>query len=481
MKKYIAVDLGASSGRIIVGDLSGIEVVSRFGGKSVQVGRTIYWDILAIFQEIKRGIKKAFDKYGSGIAGIGLDSWGVDYLLLDETGEPMGNPLHYRDLRTDGLMEEFFKIIPAEEVYGETGIQLMQINTLFQLFAEKRNNPRRLNRAAHYLSIPDLLNYWLTGVKKNEFSHATTTQLYNPTKRCWSEKLIRAVGADPGIFGEVVEPGYILGPLLPGLAKELGAPPSVRVIAPACHDTASAVAAVPSVDGKSYAYLSSGTWSLLGIEASRPIITEDSFRANFTNEGGMGGRITFLKNIMGLWILQECKAAWDEEGRDLKDGPLDWPGLVQAAEEAPASDARIDVDDPLFLKPASTAGNMPDRIRRCCAEAGLHRPRGVGEIVRCLYTSLADIYASTLEELEKLSGERREALYIIGGGCQNDFLNRLTAEAVGRRVYAGPVEAAAAGNILIQAVALGDVASPEEGRRLIAENFDLQIYRGGNQ
>lgn len=476
MKKYIAVDLGASSGRVIVGDLEGIEVISRFASKSVQVKDTIYWDILAIFQEIKNGLKTAFEQYGDEIAGIGIDTWGVDYALLDEKGELMGNPVHYRDARTDGMMEEFFKIIPAEEVYGETGIQFMQLNTLFQLFAEGRNNPGRLARAAHYLSVPDLLNYWLTGVMKNEFSHATTTQLYNPAKRAWSKKLIEAAGVNPAIFGEVVEPGCILGPLLPELAQELGAPETVRVIAPACHDTASAVAAIPSVDGKDYAYLSSGTWSLLGIESDKPIITPESFKVNFTNEGGFGGRITFLKNIMGLWILQECKAAWDEAGEILEGKPLDWYSLARAAENAPASEARIDVNDPLFLKPSSTAGSMPDRVRRYCADAGCRCPEGVGEIARCVYSSLADIYASTLVQLEEVSGRKSEALYIIGGGCQNEFLNRLTAAAAGRPLFAGPAEATAIGNILIQALSLGDIPSREEGRRMIARNFDLQSY-----
>lgn len=471
MKKYIAVDLGASNGRVIVGNLEEIEIVARFPSRPVRIKKTIYWDFLGLMPDIREGLKEAFKKYGDDIVSIGFDTWGVDYALLDANGELLGNPYHYRDERTDGMMEEFFKVIPKEEVYNETGIQFMQLNTLFQLFAHSRSSAETIKAARHFLTVPDLLNYWLTGVMKNEFSEATTTQLYNPVKKVWSEKLIKAAGFDPSIFEEVVLPGTVIGKLLPEEAEKLGAGPDVVVTAAACHDTASAVASMPAGGDGNPAYLSSGTWSLLGVELEKPAINDLSYKYNFTNEGGREGGITYLKNIMGLWIIQECKAHWDKE-----DQQYSWPEIVEMAGAAGSHGARIDVDDPVFLKSNLTSSGMPLRIQEHCRSKGTKVPEKVGEIAASVFRSLAEKYAVTIKMLEESTGKKIDRLHIIGGGCQNELLNRWTAEAVGIPVFAGPVEATAIGNILVQAVAAGDVASYKDGRKQIAENFEIVKY-----
>lgn len=474
MKKFAAVDLGASTGRVIVGDLSSLDIISRFPSKAVRVKDSLHWDILGIYAEIKSGLKEAFRKYGDEIVSIGIDTWGVDYALLDKNGDLLGNPYHYRDDRTNGVMEEVFRLIPREDIYEETGIQFLPFNTIFQLYAAIKQAPEVLGAAFHYLSIPDLLNYWLTGEMRNEFSHFTTTQLYNPRKKEWSPRIMEALGVDPKIFCQIVPSGTILGLLLPSVAEELGAGPEVKVIVPGCHDTASAVAAVPTRGENTYAYLSSGTWSLLGIESDQPIISSQSYEGNFTNEGSVSGGFRFLKNIMGLWILQECKAAWDqtEEMRD-------WPDIVQAAEKAEDRGFRIDVDDLLFLGSSLTSGPMPGRIRTYLGDRNQPVPETVGEVALCVFKSLAETYARVFNQLETMAGRRLEELYIIGGGCQNDYLCRLTAEAVNRPVFAGPAEATALGNILVQAVALGEVKDLREGRGLIAENFEIVTYERG--
>ncbi len=471
MRKFIAVDLGASSGRVIVGDLYGIEIMTRFPSRIVRIKDTIYWDFLALFTDIKKGLKEAFDKYGSQIKSIGIDTWGVDYALLDKNGDLISNPYHYRDSRTDGMEEEFFKLVPKEDIYKETGIQFMQLNTIFQLLAHSRKSPETVAAARHFLTVPDLLNYWLTGVISNEFSEASTTQLLNPETRKWSERLITAAGFKPEIFSDVVLPGAVIGKLLPEEAAEIGAPSDVVVTAPACHDTASAVAAMPYTGSGNAAYLSSGTWSLLGIELEKPIINDLSFKYNFTNEGGREGLITYLKNIMGLWVIQECKADWDKSGNE-----LGWGEIVSLAEKARTAEWPVDLDDPLFLKSSLTDGSMPGRIIQYCKDAGTDVPANPGEVAACVFRNLADKYAKTVGKLEEITGKRVEQLNIIGGGCQNDLINKWTAEALKRPVLAGPVEATALGNILIQAVSAGEVSSYEEGRKLIAQNFEIREY-----
>ncbi len=470
MKKHIAIDLGAESGRVIVGDVGKIEVVHRFPNLPVRVGGSLHWDLLGAFAEIKRGLKEAFARYPGQIASLGLDTWGVDFALLDRSGELIGNPYHYRDGRTDGVPEELFRLVPKRELYAITGAQIMQINTIYQLYAFSRRHPELYRAAAHFLHIPDLFTYWLTGVMRNEYSIATTSQLFDPTRRNWAIDLIRRIGLEPSHFGEIVMPGTVIGPLSSSVAQEVGAQSGVVVVAPGCHDTASAVAAIPTTGGD-FAYLSSGTWSLLGIESPTPIITDKSFSYNFTNEGAADGGIRFLKNIMGLWIVQECKRAWNAEGREST-----YAELTRMAEEHGPAGFSIDPDDPRYLKPGSVGDTMPERLLGHCREGGQPLPSGQGAIVRGVLESLAAAYRQTVGMIEEISGRRVSELAIIGGGSQNGLLCRLAAEALGIPVTAGPVEATAIGNIMLQQIALGEIASIAEGRRLVRDSHEVLRY-----
>jgi len=471
MAKHIAVDLGAESGRIIVGDVRRIEDVHRFENHPVRIGKSIFWDVLNIFAEIKRGLKKAFERYPGEIRSMGLDTWGVDYALLDRQGDMIGGVYHYRDPRTDGVPDEVFSLIPRWEIYEETGIQHMQINTIHQLYAHVRDKPRLVEQAGSLLTLPNLFHYWLTGVLRSEYSHVTTSQLYNPRKRDWSWRIIDALGFNRNWFGEIVAPGTRLGGLLPHVAEEIGATEELVVVASATHDTACAVAAIPAPAGSNYAYISSGTWSLLGIETPEPIINEKSYTYNFTNEGAAGGGIRFLKNIIGLWILQECKRHWDRSGREYSYAEL----TDMAAEFGPA-ELSIDANDPRFLKPGLIDDSMPDRIREACRERGQRQPESPAEIVRGLLQSLAGLYAESIEELEDVTGRPVKQLHIIGGGAQNTLLCELTAAAAGIPVFAGPVEATAIGNILVQAISMGEIESIEKGRELIRESYPIQKF-----
>lgn len=470
-KKFVAVDLGAESGRVIVGDVSEMEVMHRFLNKPVRIKDSIYWDILNIFMEIKSGLKIAFKKYPGQIASIGIDTWGVDYVLLDDNGDLLGNPYHYRDKRTDHIMEEVFKIIPPEKIFIETGIQFMQINTIYQLYSFIKNKAKIYKAARYFLTIPDLFNYWLTGIIKNEYSIATTTQLYNPKEKKWSVKLLEKLGIREEMFGEIIMPGTKLGKLLPYVAQEIGAGPEVEVIVPACHDTASAIAAVPVINNIDYAYLSSGTWSLLGIESPQPIINEGSFKYNFTNEGSADGGFRFLKNITGFWIIQECKKFWDE-----KDKIYSYDELTILASNYGSVNLKINLDDSRFLKPNLIDDSMPHRIKAYCRETGQKIPQTPAEMVRGIIENMADIYAQTLKKIEEVSGRSIQELYIIGGGCQNNLLCQLTADLTGIQVYAGPVEATAIGNLMIQSLSKGQINSIREGRKIIRKSYKIKSF-----
>jgi rhamnulokinase len=471
--EYVAVDLGAESGRVIVGEVGRIEVVHRFPNGPVRIGDVLYWDIFRIYSEIKQGLRAAFAARPGRIRSIGLDSWGVDYGLLDGQGDLLGNLYHYRDRRTDGIPEQVFALMPWEQIYRETGIQYMQLNTIYQLYAHLKQKPQALRQARHLLTLPNLLNYWLTGVMSNEYTHVTTTQLYNPAARDWSWKLIDALGFDRRLFGQIVQPGTRLGRLLPHVAHEVGAEAEVEVVAPATHDTGSAVAAVPAAeeDGAEYAYISSGTWSLQGIESPRPIIDDRSCAYNFTNEGAADGGIRFLKNITGLWIVQECKRYWDRADREHS-----YAELTEMAEQSGPAVFRIDPNDERFLRPGVLGESMPDRIEAYCRETGQEVPQGPGQLVRGVLESLAALYASTMKELQELSGRRLRRLYIIGGGCQNRLLCQLAADATGLTVHAGPVEATAIGNILVQAMAMGELPSIQAGRKRIRDSYPIERY-----
>jgi len=473
MKRYIAVDLGASSGRVVVGNLQEFTVTNRFVTRNDRVNRSVYWDILYIYSEIKKGLKKAFSLYpGEGeISGISIDTWGVDYGLLDAHGALIGLPYHYRDSRTDGIMEEVFSKISREEIYKETGIQFMQLNTIYQLAAMKKYQPDLLGAAKKYLSVPDLLNFWLCGVAKNEFSHVSTTQLYNPETKNWSWKIIDRLGLNRDLFGEIIPSGTVLGPLRTEVAAKVGAPSTVQVIAGGSHDTAAAVAAVPVVDAKPYLYISSGTWSLLGIESDDPIISEKSLAYNFTNEGAASGKVRFMKNIMGMWIQQECLRWWEAGGETITFKDLDAETLKCAS-----FPSAIDPNDNRFLKPNSSKNSMPKRVEDYCREKGLPVPVKKGEFMTVIYRGLAEAYARYARQLSDITGVQYEHLYVIGGGCKNSILNQWTADVSGIRVSAGPVEATALGNILIQALALNDIPDMQTGRTLIRQYHEFTLF-----
>ena len=471
MDKYAAVDLGAESVRIVVGNIRAIEEVYRFENQPVRIGNSIFWDVLGIYTEIKRGLKQAFGAYPNQIKSIGLDSWGVDYALLDHQGDLIGGVYHYRDPRNDDIPAQVFSHISKREIYEQTGIQHMQINTIHQLYAHCKAKPGLVDQARTMLTLPNLFHYWLTGQMRSEYSHVTTTKLYNPRTNDWSWPIIDALGFRREWFGEIVPSGTRLGALLPHVAEEIGAPAEVAVIASATHDTASAVAAIPAPGKTNYAYISSGTWSLLGCESPEPIINDRSFAYNFTNEGAADGGIRLLKNIIGLWIVQECKRHWDRTDRQYSYAEL----TALAREFGPAQFA-VDCNDPRFLKPGLIDDSMPDRILAYCREHDQKEPESPAEIVRGVLQSLAALYADSIRELEDVSGRSVEQLYIIGGGSQNTLLCELTARAAGIPVFAGPVEATAVGNIMIQSISMGDLESIEQGREQILGSYAIEEF-----
>jgi rhamnulokinase len=456
--RLAAVDLGASSGRVMVGcvgvDRLELTQVHRFWNGPVRLRDTLHWDVLGLYRETLAGLGKA-----GRLDGLGIDSWAVDYGLLDGEGKLLGNPVHYRDARTDGVMERVLRTVPAEDLYAVTGLQQLPFNTIYQLVAE-----RSLDRAETLLMIPDLLAYWLTGRLGAEATNASTTQLYDVRARRWSETLARRVGVPAGLLPEIREAGQVIGPLLPDVAEETGLDPATPVIAVGSHDTASSVVAVPAGARERFAYISSGTWSLVGLELAEPVLTAEAQQANFTNEGGVDGRIRFLRNVMGLWILQECLRVWDT---------ADLPGLLGEAAAAPAFGVLIDPDDPSFLAP----GNMPRRIEDFCAKSGQEAPKTKAAVVRCVLESLALAYRRTLRLAQTVADREIDVVHVIGGGSQNELLCRLTADAAGLPVLAGPVEASALGNVLVQARALGaPLPDLTAMRALVRATHELRRY-----
>ncbi len=477
MQNYLALDLGASGGRAIVGRFDGerltLEEVHRFANGPVALptayGASLYWDAARLYSEVMEGVGKAAmacaDATGHGLVSAGLDTWGVDFALLDRAGVLLGNPYHYRDSRTDGMLEEAFRRVSREEIFAATGLQFMQINSLYQLLAMVLRDDPALKAAKTLLFIPDLLNYWLTGQKVSERSIASTSQCLDPFTGDWARSLIDRMGIPAEIFPEIVAPGTVLGELLPHIAAETGAG-SLTIVAPGCHDTASAVAAVPA-KSDDYAYLSSGTWSLMGIESSRPVVNDQSLAFNVTNESGVCDTIRLLKNITGLWVIQECRRAWIQES-----GPLSWDQIVGMAALAPAFTAFIDVDAREFATP----GNMPARICAYCEATGQPVPQDRGTVARVVFESLALKYRHTLEVLDQLAVRRHAVLHIVGGGTQNRLLSQFAANATGRPVVAGPIEATAAGNALVQMLATGAISSLAEGRAIISNSFDTEEF-----
>jgi rhamnulokinase len=461
---YVACDLGAESGRVMLGTLAegklSLEEIHRFSNGPVTVAGTLRWDVLRIYDELKTGLRKLAAR-GLKIESLSSDSWGVDYVWLKNQEPLLTAPYHYRDARTDDGFAQAFAVVPQEEIFAESGIQFMTLNTLYQLHADLRQRPWVFKSADRFLCIGDYLNYLFSGVAKAEVSLASTTQLYNPKKKKWSRTLLKKLGLPAKRFPEIVPSGTVLGPADAALGLT-----GTQVIAACSHDTGAAVAAVPG-QGRDWAYLSSGTWSLLGIEAAKPIISEASRAANFTNEVGYGHSIRFLKNIVGLWILQECRRSWARSGKE-----YNYDQLTRLAAEAPPLQSLIDPNDARFLKP----DNMPEKIAAYCRETGQPVPGSDGQTARAILESLALLYARTIADLTRLTGQPIKQLHIVGGGSQNGLLNQFAANATGRPVIAGPVEATAIGNILIQAIALGQLPDLAALRQVVGDSFPVKTY-----
>lgn len=468
MHPFLALDLGAESGRGMLGFLEGgkfrLEEIHRFLNGPVRVGDSLFWDVLKMWEEIKTCIKLAGQKYG-GLQGIGVDTWGVDFALLGKGDILLGNPYHYRDKRTNGMLEEAFRRVPKERIYFRTGIQFIQLNTLYQLLAMRVEESPLLQIAETFLMMPDLFNFWLTGVKANEFSIATTSQFYNPIQGDWDRELLQDMDIPHHFLQKIVPSGTVLGELLPSVGEEVGLE-GVPVVAVACHDTGSAVAAAPA-EGEDWAYISAGTWMLMGVEIKEPIINQRSFELNFTNEGGVGGTFRFLKNIMGLWLIQESRRTWASRGEEYS-----YAELTQMAESARPFSAILEPDHPSFLPP----GDMPARIASFCQKTGQEPPGTKAELVRCVLESLALKCKWVLEKMEDMMGKRLERIHIFGGGSQNTLLCQFIADATDRLVLAGPVEATATGNALVQALALGYIKSHKEVREIIRNSFEVKPY-----
>jgi rhamnulokinase len=463
--RFLAIDLGAESGRAILGTLDNgrlaIEELHRFQNTPVRLPTGLYWDTLRLFHEIRHALAICGRERKIALDGIGIDTWGVDFGLLGADGALVDNPRHYRDARNNGMLEKTFAVVPREEIFRQTGIQFMQLNSLYQLHAMKLGDSPGLKAATRLLFMPDLLNYWLTGVERAELTIASTSQFYDPVRKQWATDLFDRLGLPASILPEIVTPGTKLGPLLPEIAESSGLSAITPVYTTACHDTASAVAAVPA-EGSGWCYISSGTWSLMGAEVDAPVIDETSLALNFTNEQGAGGKVRLLKNIAGLWLLQECRRDWALQGREYS-----YADLTRMAEEAESCGAIVDPDT--FHSP----GHMPEQIAEHCRKTGQAIPDQPGQMCRCILESLAATYAKVLENLARLTGARIDRIHIVGGGSQNALLNKLAAAATGRAVIAGPVEATAAGNILVQAIGAGVVSDLDEARAVVRRSFSV--------
>ena len=473
---YLAVDLGAESGRVIAGRFDGTTVqldeVHRFPNGPLPLAGTRRWDVLRLWSDIVEGLRKSADRYKTGIVSVGVDTWGVDYVLLSKSNELLGQPYNYRDPRTDGMMEAAASRVPRAEIFAQTGLQFMQINTLYQLLAMQLNDPQMLKFANRLLMMPDFFHWLLSGSQVVEFTNATTSQALNATERDWAWDLLRKLEIPTHLFPQLVTPGTKLGPLREDVARLTGLP-RIDVVAPPTHDTAAAVVATPTEHtGKAnWAYISSGTWSLIGVEVQEAILTPEALAQNVTNEGGVDGTYRLLKNVMGLWLVQECRRSFERQGKS-----LDYAELTQLANEAEAFRSLVDPNDPVFLSPQ----DMPTELSQWCQQTGQPAPETEGQFVRCALESLALKYREVLEGIESLTGERIEVIHIMGGGCKNVVLNQFTANACGRPVIAGPIEATALGNVLIQARASGDISTLAEIRDVVRRSSEMQTFEPQN-
>ncbi len=473
---YLGVDLGAESGRVMAGLWDGkkmrLEELHRFSNGGVAVADSLRWNTLGLWSEIQTGLTAAAKKYGKSVVSVGVDTWGVDFALLSKSGELLGLPYHYRDARTRGILPKAFARVPREEIFASTGLQFMEINTLFQLMVLQRNSPEILAAAETLLMTPDFLNYCLSGARVCEFTIATTSQCVDPKKRAWATELLGKFGLPTKIFPDIVPPGTKVGQLRQSLAERTGLGP-IAVVVPAAHDTGSAVAAVPTKNtGKAnWAYLSSGTWSLLGVEVEEALLSPRVLELNVTNEGGVDGTYRLLKNIAGMWLIQQCRRAFMEKGKEYS-----YDQIAQMASEAPAFRSLINPNDDRFHNPPS----MPAAIQEFCRETGQPVPETEGQLARCIFESLALIYATVLEGLEELTGKKIEVVHVVGGGSRNKLLNPFTANACGRPVVTGPVEATVLGNLLVQARSHGEIRSLADIRSVVRESSDVMQYDPDN-
>jgi len=473
-KSYLAVDIGASSGRHVIGRFDGrkltLEEVYRFENGGVEVLGSLYWDLLGLWTQVKNGLRAASSRCDGPIVSVGVDTWGVDFGLLARDDSLLGNPNHYRDARTNGMMEKAFAIVARDEIFRHTGLQFMQFNSLYQLVAMKLAGSPLLEMAKTWLMMPDLFHWLMTGRKSNEFTNATTSQCYNPLQENWALELLRRFGIPTEMFGPISPPGTDLGEMRSAVAAETGLS-GARVVLPGTHDTASAVMAVPAASRPGqrpdWCYISLGTWALLGIESPRPVVNDKVLLLNFTNEGGVGNTYRVLKNICGLWLVQECRRVWNQAGRG-----WGWEDLNKLSAASRPLVSFIDPDAQDFMAPS----DMPEAIRGFCRRTAQAVPGDEGAVVRCAVESLAMKIRYVLGMCEELAGGRLETIHIVGGGTQNRQLCQATADACARRVLAGPVEATATGNLMMQAVAAGDVGSIAEAREVIRHSFAVEEY-----
>ncbi len=475
----LAIDLGASSGRVIAAELKRDQIllkdVYRFENAPIQLGRRLHWDLLSLWEKIERGLGLAAQEYRESIVSLGVDTWGVDYVLLDRNDDIVGPAFCYRDKRTNGLMKKAFETIPRSQIFAETGIQFMEINTLYQLYSMRVEGSPLLDIAERFLMIPDFFHWLLTGEKTNEFTNASTTQMLRPGNAGWSTEVLNGLGIPTKIFSEAVQPGTKLGPIRPNIQMRTGIPNTTQTIVPATHDTGSAVLAVPAegfANAKpNWCYISSGTWSLMGVELDHPKLDAKCLELNFTNEGGANGSVRLLKNIAGLWPFQQCRAAWQR-----RDKPYDWTLLTTLASEARPLQHWIDLEHPMFIAP----DDMLDAILKYFKQTGQTTPSSDGAIARATLESLALRYRVCLGWLEELLGYRLETIHVVGGGVRNQLLCQMTADACNRMVVAGPVEATALGNIISQMVALGRFESIADGRRWMRAMSHIEVYEPTN-
>jgi rhamnulokinase len=472
---HLAIDLGASSGRLLAGCIheSGIhlEEIHRFENGPHEIGHRLVWNLVGLWEHIRFGLQKAAAKYGSRIRSIGADTWGVDFVLLDKNQDLVGPAFCYRDVRTRGVMDKAFQRMSRSEMFAHTGLQFMELNTAFQMYAMRLEGSPLLDIADRFLMIPDFIHWQLSGVQCNEYTDASTTQLLDPSSKEWSLPVIEALGLPAHVFLPPTQPGTVLGPITGRIAQHTQLPAQVEVVLPASHDTGSAVLAVPASSfaqkQPDWCYISCGTWSLMGVELAQPNLSRLCQEFNFTNEGGVSGSVRLLKNISGLWIVQQCREQWRRQGRE-----LGWSELSRMAMQAPAMTAIIDPDDASFAAP----DNMPEAIRRYCQRTQQPVPENEGQIVRCALESLALRYRMVLEMLQTLTGSQIQTVHLVGGGVQNTQLCQFAADACERSVIAGPIEATALGNILVQAIGCGLLSDIAQARELVRNSPDIQRY-----